>query len=94
MEHRLAAILAADAVGYSRLMGEDGASTLAALRALLSHSGLTAETRRSGSKTIRVYGSSLKQTKCPRSRSSSMPTSLIAGLRAMEAPHVRVTGGA
>jgi hypothetical protein len=33
MERRLAAILAADAVGYSRLMGEDGAGTLAALKA-------------------------------------------------------------
>ena len=30
---RLAAILAADVVGYSRLMGEDEAGTLAALRA-------------------------------------------------------------
>ncbi len=29
---RLAAILAADVVGYSRLMGEDEAGTLAALR--------------------------------------------------------------
>lgn len=32
-ERRLAAILAADVVGYSRLMGEDEASTLAALKA-------------------------------------------------------------
>jgi len=31
-ERRLAAILAADVVGYSRLMGEDEAATLAALR--------------------------------------------------------------
>ena len=30
---RLAAILAADVVGYSRLMGEDEAGTLAALQA-------------------------------------------------------------
>ena len=30
MERRLAAILAADVVGYSRLMGEDEAGTLAA----------------------------------------------------------------
>lgn len=35
MERRLAAILAADVVGYSRLMGVDEAGTLAALRALL-----------------------------------------------------------
>jgi len=33
MERRLAAILAADVVGYSRLMEQDEASTLAALRA-------------------------------------------------------------
>ncbi len=34
MERRLAAILAADVVGYSRLMGEDEAGTLSALRQL------------------------------------------------------------
>ncbi len=34
MERRLAAILAADVVGYSRLMGTDEAGTLAALQAL------------------------------------------------------------
>src|SRR5215469_16614905 len=33
MERRLAAILIADIVGYSRLMGEDEAGTLAALKA-------------------------------------------------------------
>ena len=33
MERRLAAILAADVVGYSRLMGVDEAATLAALNA-------------------------------------------------------------
>ncbi|CAN5393851.1 hypothetical protein BH10PSE7_BH10PSE7_19480 [soil metagenome] len=33
MERRLAAILAADVVGYSRLMGADEAGTLAALKA-------------------------------------------------------------
>ena len=32
MERRLAAILAADMVGYSRLMGEDDAGTLATLK--------------------------------------------------------------
>ncbi len=32
MERRLAAILVADVVGYSRLMGEDEAGTLAALK--------------------------------------------------------------
>ena len=34
LERRLAAILAADVVGYSRLMGEDEAGTLAALKAV------------------------------------------------------------
>ena len=34
MERRLAAILAADVVGYSKLMGEDEAGTLDALRRL------------------------------------------------------------
>ncbi len=33
MERRLAAIFAADVVGYSRLMGEDEAGTLARLKA-------------------------------------------------------------
>ena len=34
MERRLAAILAADVVGYSRLMGADEAGTLTVLKAL------------------------------------------------------------
>ena len=34
MQRRLAAILAADVVGYSKLMGEDEAGTLAALASL------------------------------------------------------------
>ncbi|MEE9159743.1 MAG: hypothetical protein V3U60_15340, partial [Gammaproteobacteria bacterium] len=34
MERRLAAILAADVVGYSRIMGEDEAGTLARLKSL------------------------------------------------------------
>ncbi len=34
MERRLAAILAADVVGYSRLMGEDEAGTLERLKSL------------------------------------------------------------
>ena len=34
MERRLTTILAADVVGYSRLMGEDEAGTLAALKSL------------------------------------------------------------
>jgi adenylate cyclase len=34
LERRLAAIMAADVVGYSRLMGEDEEGTLAALKAI------------------------------------------------------------
>ncbi len=41
MERRLAAILAADVVGYSRLMGDDEAGTLAHLN---PHSPLCART--------------------------------------------------
>lgn len=33
-QRRLAAVLAADVVGYSRMIGADEASTLAALRAM------------------------------------------------------------
>jgi hypothetical protein len=33
LQRRLAAVLAADVVGYSRLMGQDEAGTLAALKA-------------------------------------------------------------
>jgi adenylate cyclase len=36
MNRRLAAILAADISGYSRLMGEDEAGTLSAVRAIQS----------------------------------------------------------
>src|SRR4029453_602016 len=37
VQRRLAAILAADVVGYSQLMGEDEAGTLAALKARRKH---------------------------------------------------------
>ncbi len=37
IQRRLVAILAADVVGYRRLMGKDEAGTLAALRALRAH---------------------------------------------------------
>ena len=36
VQRRLAAILAADVVGYSRLMGEDETGTLAALKQLIA----------------------------------------------------------
>ena len=39
VERRLAAILAADVAGYSRLMGEDEEGTLAALKAILRELG-------------------------------------------------------
>jgi len=40
VERRLAAILAVDVVGYSRLMGEDEEGTLAALRAVRREFGV------------------------------------------------------
>ncbi len=40
VQRRLAAILAADMVGYSRLMGEDETGTLAALNSPLTKSSL------------------------------------------------------
>ena len=55
MARRLAAILAADVVGYSRLMGEDEAGTLAALKAhragLFDH-----ETTRHGGRIVKLMG--------------------------------------
>jgi len=40
MDRRLAAILAADVVGYIRLVGQDESGTLAALKVLRSELGL------------------------------------------------------
>lgn len=48
MERRLAAILTADVVGYTRLMGEDEAGTLAALNKLREESLQPSVTHRSG----------------------------------------------
>ena len=45
MERRLTAILAADVVGYSRLMGIDEAGTLAALKSLRQESGRSQDHR-------------------------------------------------
>ena len=44
VERRLAAILAADVAGYSRLMGADEEGTLAALKAIRRESALLVDT--------------------------------------------------
>ena len=43
VERRLAAILATDVAGYSRLMGADEKGTLAALRSILRELGYSSE---------------------------------------------------
>jgi hypothetical protein len=60
MQRRLSAILAADVVGYSRLMGKDEAGTLDALKALrkglvaaLAHVGRLDEARRAAQEARR-----------------------------------------
>jgi len=55
MERRLAAIVAADVVGYSRLMGEDEAETLAALKAHREELIAPKETQYHG-RTIKLMG--------------------------------------
>ena len=55
MERRLAAILAADVVGYSRLMGEDEEGTLRALKALRKELILPKEAQHHG-RTIKLMG--------------------------------------
>ena len=55
MERRLAAILAADVVGYSKLMGADQTATLAALRELRAEL-LTPSVARHGGDTVKSMG--------------------------------------
>ena len=55
MEQRLAAILAADVVGYSKLMGADQSATLAALRKLRSEL-FTPSVARHGGETVKSMG--------------------------------------
>ena len=55
MERRLAAILAADVVGYSKLMGEDEAGTLAALKAHRREL-FDPETERHGGRIVKLMG--------------------------------------
>ena len=55
VERRLAAILSADVVGYSRLMGEDETGTLAALKALCKELIVPKETQYHG-RTIKLMG--------------------------------------
>lgn len=58
MERRLAAILAADVVGYSRLIGADEAATLAALRGLLKELVEPTLTRHRG-RVVKLMGDGL-----------------------------------
>ena len=58
MERRLAAILAADVVGYSRLMGEDEAGTLERLKLLRSELVQPQITERGG-RTVKLMGDGL-----------------------------------
>ena len=55
VRRRLAAILAADIAGYSRLMGEDEAGTLAALKSLRQDLVKPKETQYSG-RTVKLMG--------------------------------------
>jgi len=57
MERRLAAILAADVAGYSRLMGEDEAGTLSALRQFRTEL-LAAKVSRNRGKVVKSMGDS------------------------------------
>ncbi len=55
MERRLSAILAADVVGYSRLMGQDEAGTLAALKKLRAEL-IDPKAAQHGGRTIKLMG--------------------------------------
>ena len=55
VERRLAAILVADVVGYSRLMGADQTATLAVLRQLRSEL-FTPSVTRHGGETVKSMG--------------------------------------
>jgi len=69
-KRRLAAILAADAVGYSRLMGDDEAATLAALNAcravfktrVAAHDGRVVDT--AGDSVLAVFDSVVEAVQC------------------------------
>ncbi len=58
MERRLAAILAADVVGYSRLMGEDEAGTLERLKSFRRELVQPAITERKG-RIVKLMGDGL-----------------------------------
>ncbi len=70
MERRLAAILAADVVGYSRLMGEDEEATLATLNAYREIiDGLVADHRgrvfgSAGDSVIAEFASPVEAVRC------------------------------
>jgi TolB-like protein/class 3 adenylate cyclase len=80
MERRLAAILAADVVGYSRLMGEDEAGTLDALKALRKelvapeierHKGRVVKLMGDG--LLAEFGSVVEAVACAAAIQSAMP---------------------
>ncbi len=55
MERRLTTILAADVVGYSRMMGSDEASTLAALKSHRSEL-VDPKAEQYGGRTVKLMG--------------------------------------
>src|SRR5690348_5977791 len=55
MERRLAAILAADVVGYARLMGQDEAGTLQALKTI-RHEIFDSKIREHGGRVFKATG--------------------------------------
>ncbi len=86
VQRRLAAILAADVVGYSRLMGEDEEATLATLKSfrsvidelIRSHDGRVAEYRGSA----RAIGQAPERAACPqRKRAAPVGAALDAFAR-------------
>ena len=76
MQRRLAAILAADMVGYSRLMAEDEAGTLARLKALRTDV-IDPEITRHGGRIVKLMGDGVVgQFEIYFSRSLKVATSL------------------
>lgn len=83
VERRLAAILSADVVGYSRLMGEDDAGTLSALKTLrkelfaptVAESIAHCRRLRNFARTLNPIYSDNASTKSTRIRPSTSPKS-------------------
>src|SRR5258708_7017577 len=68
LQRRLAAILAADAVGYSRLMGVDEAGTLARLKAML-------RSLKNIARPVRIYRVDFGDESAARPVASTLPLS-------------------